>query len=234
VNRCNSRGRDRAPAALEVAGQHACGEDLDSFAPAWDPADQVCAAEDKQGLDLESRHALDQFGFGIRLLEMRSIDRVHGYSAAVAFRLDREDAAWADHDVIDIASLDEHVMDRQPAMFDETVEDCSNLLFSPGTAVEAVDVWQDPTVHDGEEGDRDCLADNEQWVVRSERQTEERYGNEDRDDREQRSPRQAAGPAPRVLPSPSRTDGGFDRLGGHEACIGNPAEMLKSGVLQVS
>ena len=174
MNRCDPLSRDGASAALEVTGEHARRQDLDSLAAAGDSANQVGAAEDEQRLHLESRHSLDQLGFGERLFEVPTIYRVEAHSAAVALGFDREDSAWSDHDVINVATFDEDIMDRKPATFDETVEDRSDILLSRGTSVPTVDVRQYRPMHDGEEGDRHGLDDHKERVVHTERQTCER------------------------------------------------------------
>jgi hypothetical protein len=119
----------------EVSAQHARREDRDAVTPRHGAANQVCVAEYEQRFDRKVGDTLNDLALRVGLLEKSGIGEYWINPAAVGFRFDRDQSAWPDENVIDVAATGRRVVDCQPAVGAQAVDDRADMLFAERAAM---------------------------------------------------------------------------------------------------
>jgi hypothetical protein len=178
-----------------MLGEHAGGEDQDSPLAADGPADEVGSAEYEQWRDRGAEEALEVFSLGVGLAEHSRVDVLDVDSAAMRFRLDGDDAAGSDDDVVDVAAAGVDVVDRVPPGVAKSVKDESNVLLASRTAVPPLDDRQPEPIDQEQSGDDGCLGSDERPAPVASDEADEQAANYQSGDAGQRAPSQPAGGA---------------------------------------
>ena len=97
--------------------------------------------------------SLDELRFGVGLLEHPSIDLVSADPATVAFRLDRVDPSGANHDVIDVALVQIHIVKGKPTPASQLVKHRADALLPLGPSSPALDQRSSGVFEAEEHGD---------------------------------------------------------------------------------
>src|SRR5262245_30007857 len=98
-----------------MAGEHPRREDQDTALSA-DGTIGVGAREHQEGFGRQPGQRLESFALRVRLLEHRRIDLSDVDATAMALRLDREQAAGTNEDVVDVPAPEGDVVERSPTV----------------------------------------------------------------------------------------------------------------------
>ena len=162
-------GKDRA-AAAQVSGEHPRRQQQHASL-AGGSAIQIGAAEHQQRLRPHAGERFDALGPGVGLAQPEALDARHPHRAAMALRLDREDAARADHDVVDVAGSGVDVLQRKPTVAGHALEDLADAQL----AVVAANTALQHTLH-ATAGDQHRCDQRQSESVEERRMADRRHG----------------------------------------------------------
>ena len=142
--------------------EHASRQDRDSVAAhRRGGADEIGTAEDEQGLNVQVGDSFEQLLLGVGLFEHLRIDVVDRNVSTVALGLDREDPAWPNEYVIDVAAAQRDVVDDMPSIDFQLGADRADSSLSRRAAEPAVGLVRVEAVGAHHRPDRSQLEDDE-------------------------------------------------------------------------